>query len=352
MSQLLSMQAMPVLDELVTPTVTLPFDVPATNPGLARLEQHTAEWAASWRLLPTPAAGRRFHELNNAVLAANCYPFAGQTELELAGDWCAWLFLFDDQGDEGAWGRQPDLWSRLVAPFLRLVDSACESPPPGAAPLLAALHDLMRRTLPGMTGRWINRFQRHLTAFLDAYGYHAANFATDKVPDLQAFIVHRRDSGAMRIVLDLVEPTSHVELPADWLGSAELRALYDVAGDVVSWENDLGSWRKELARQDRHNLPQVLMASYGCTPQQALDHTRALIHAKTDVFLAGRRLVERLLERSPAHVSHTVTTCIDGYQAWMTGNHAFVPASGRYSTIVHTPHGTPPDYIAPLMGQR
>lgn len=337
-------------ERVVSPWLRSPFP-PRCHPDLGPAAEANLAWARGLGLLTSPSAVARFTALRPALLAAGAYAAVERSGLLLAADWCSWLFLFDDQGDESPIGRDPVAWQARVRPVEAVVRGDAATPD-GLPPLAAALHDLLSRTLPGMSGAWTGRFRRHLAAYVASYADEARHRAGLLEPrTAAAYITHRRDSGAMRVVFDLLEPTHRVELPDDWFHSREHQDVYLAASDVVCWENDIVSLRKELARADVHSLPLVIRAATGCSLQSAVDRSAGMLHARIDYYLAAERLAHDLLESSglPAATREAVRLCLTGYRTWMRSNHDFGTASGRYRHVVRTEPDATPDYIEPLL---
>jgi hypothetical protein len=110
------------LTKLVTPV----------NPLAAEADRHTVAWAQQHRLVTTPSGLRHMAATGPGSLAAHCYPPASQGDLFLLADWISWLFVLDDQNDEGSYSRNPEaLQSLLTKVFFAAVepnDRAAENP--------------------------------------------------------------------------------------------------------------------------------------------------------------------------------------------------------------------------------
>ncbi|MFJ5228106.1 nucleotide disphospho-sugar-binding domain-containing protein [Streptomyces sp. NPDC088400] len=227
------------------PRLHSPFP-PQCHPDLALAAESNLAWARVSGLLTSPAAVSRFTALQPALLAAGAYVAVDRDALMLAADWCSWLLLFDDQGDESPCGRDHHLWRTLVHPLDPVVRGEVRAPN-DLQPLACALHNLLSRTTPGMSDAWTARFRRHLAAHLASYADEARHRAHLLKPQTAAYITHRRNSGATRVVFDLLEPAHGVEIPEDWFHSREHQDVHPAAADIVCWENDIVSMRKELA---------------------------------------------------------------------------------------------------------
>jgi hypothetical protein len=187
--------------------------------------------------------------------------------------------------------------------------------------------------------------------YVTSYQNEATRRSLSQSPSVIDFINHRRDSGAMHIVFDVLEPTYHVEIPPEWFNSREFQDVYLAADDIVCWDNDVASARKELARNDFHSLPLVIHEAADGGLQVAMHRAADMIHARAQYYIAAERLLEHLLATSDldSTVADGIRCFAAGLRDWMRANHDFGAVTGRYHDIVHTLPGIAPHYIEPLL---
>ncbi|MFJ9419069.1 hypothetical protein ACIRPT_33670 [Streptomyces sp. NPDC101227] len=320
------------------------------SPHAAQAEAGVLAWARRFGLMTSEAAVRRFEGVHAGDLAARTYSTAGPAELQLVTDWLGWMFLFDDQGDEGERGRDPRKWATLMAPFHAvLADTHVMAQ---RTPSLAlALADLLNRSEEGMPQSWCARLRRHVRTYIDSYEDEAANRAQQTPPTLAQYIPHRRASGAMYIVYDLAESVVNAEVPLELYQSREYQDLLVAAIDAVCWQNDIASTRKEEARGDVHNLVIVLRAAIKCSLQEAVERAVDMTNVRMAGYVESRRLMDHLLAAggfSPG-CQEEVRCCLGSYEDWMRGHIEWWSYTARYTDIVHTEPGTAPEYIEPLL---
>jgi hypothetical protein len=116
-------------------------------------------------LAATPARRRRHDAIDIPLLAAMTHPLVSQHNLNLAHDWLAWLFEFDDQLDEGAAGLDALSTQRDGQ---RLLAILCGEPACGDWPLARALQDIWSRLMPMSQPAWHARFRLHVNKYLAA----------------------------------------------------------------------------------------------------------------------------------------------------------------------------------------
>lgn len=98
---------------------------------------------------------------------------------------------------------------------------------------------------------------------LDDYLLHAILFAEtsaeNDLPALDEFLVVRRAEGAAKPTLDLVELAARTDLPEQFRNSTAWRRLLDACADVLTWTNDIYSYKKERRAGNLFNLVDVLV---------------------------------------------------------------------------------------------
>ncbi|MFJ9417812.1 hypothetical protein ACIRPT_27165 [Streptomyces sp. NPDC101227] len=336
------------------PLSTLEADVPfpvRTHPDREQAQASTFEWAQRMGMLTSEAAVARFGRLRSGHLAAYVYTQVGLDELLLGADWKTWMFMIDDQGDEGPLGRDPDRWRAAMSPMARVLTGDIGDPEQ-LPPVASALADLLERTCRGRTPEWSARLYGHTRDFLESYEAEAARRAQHQVPEIGEYIAHRRDSGAMHVVFDVAEALVGHEVPMSLYRSREFQDLELAASDVACWHNDIRSLSKELARDDVHNLVMVIQAGVGCSQQEAVDRAQDMANARMAWYVQGRRQMNHILEASrlSAEARTHVGQVLEIYEDWMSGHHQWAQESGRFTDIVSTGPGVAPHYVEPLLG--
>lgn len=329
------------MDPIRLPPIYCPFPS-SINPGVQEAHAHALDWAKQYRLVRKEAALHRFEASRFTWLAARAYPTAAQAELEVINDWLTWLFMFDDQFDEGLIGGRPEHLEALLACYVALFAGA----EPGAvqSPAAAALVDLCRRTRSQMPGTWWARFAHHFSQYLGTYPWSVGNTARGAVPALAEYIERRRHSGGMYPAIDLIEFVLHRELPQELLEGSHFPLLSRLTNDVVCWSNDIFSLEKELARGDVNNLVLVVERAERIPLQEAVDQVGAMVSSAVEIF----EQVERALPTFPADLEEAVQHYLRMLRGWMRGNLDWSIETGRYSQVERTAPGCVVSYIEPI----
>ncbi|WP_369172886.1 terpene cyclase [Streptomyces sp. R28] len=301
------------------------------NPHAEQARRHLSHWVGTVGLIQRESARRRFEHADFGWFASVVYPTADEDRIALMADWFAWLFLVDDQLDDGDFGRDTEHAARVVAGMRAVLESADH----GAAAArrtdlptaVSSLADLWRRTAPGMPAPWRHRFVRHLEECLTAAAvWEAGNRVRGVVPEEDDYIANRRHTGAIYVCMDLVEVVERLEVPVGVYDSEEFQEALDAACNVVCWTNDIYSLEKERSLGEVHNLVYVVLHHRGLDGRRAMSHVCEVTSAETRRFLA---LEERLLRRHPEH-SGVLVPYVRGMRTWIRGNLDWSSRTKRY----------------------
>lgn len=320
------------------------------SPYADQARRHVADWVRCVGLVHRESAWRRFERADFGWFAAAVYPTADAECLELMADWFAWLFLVDDQFDDGRLGHSPDRASEVVNQMRAvLADHRLRGTAGLASPTaVSSLADLWQRTAPRTSPEWRRRFVGHLEACLrTAAVWEAGNRFRGTVPSEATYIVNRRHTGAIYVCMDLIEIVEDLSVPHSLYTAPEFTAVLDAACNVVCWTNDVYSLAKERSRGDVHNLVLLVQHHRGLDQPAALDHVRAAIHKETGRFLDAEA---RLLTAHPEQGGQLVP-CLGGMRSWMRGNLDWSRRTKRYHPAADGGAERPDEYLEARLTQ-
>jgi hypothetical protein len=326
----------------------IPF-VPQVNPHVEPARRHVDAWVAQFGLIRKEAARRRFARTDFAWFAGATYPTADESDLQLVSDCFAWLFLLDDQLDDGRAGRdlgQVDGMKMSLAAILMGPHRAAAQNPgvgPAPAPLVAALADLWERLDGRTTAAWRKRFFWHVVASATAARWEAENRINASVPDELAYIEARRHTGAIYVCMDLIEVVERLDISAQVHESPLFQDALNSACNVVCWTNDLYSVEKEEALGERHNLVSVVEHHRRLSREQACEHVVQAIASEVQRFIA---IEPQLLRAFQAHRDGLVKY-LNGMRSWMRGNCDWSKSTTRYRELNTPPEPMEGGYLEP-----
>ncbi|HTK09623.1 MAG TPA: hypothetical protein VL485_20805 [Ktedonobacteraceae bacterium] len=330
------------MEHLTIPDIYCPFPS-CLNPSVEAVHLHSMERVQRLRLIQQKHAFRRFSIARFAWAAARAYPDTDFTELAWVNDWLVWLFMFDDQFDDGALGAEPEAMECIMDELLNLLN-AHPSTVAHCSPLASALLDFWQRA-PGATPAWQARFQQHLADYFASYLWEAANRARGHIPSIEAYIANRQQSGGLPTCFDLIELSEHMVLSPDVAASQTFGTLNLIANNVVCWVNDLFSFRKERARGEVNNLVLVVQHARGSTLQEAAEMVNTMITREVQRFLA----IEKHLSIHQSEMYEALKKYLRVFRGWMRGNLDWSLETPRYAEVEETVPGQPVSYLEPLL---
>lgn len=254
-----------VTDYLADILCPFPFQL---NPRVETARKHLDEWVGVRNLVRRESARIRFDRADFGWFVAVVHPTADAERLALMADWFAWLFLVDDQLDDGDVGRRLEQVGEVFVGMREVL----ESPDFGAAiarrtdipTAVSALADLWQRTAREATPQWRRRFVQHLDSCLTtAATWEAGNRVRGIVPTEETYIVNRRHTGAIYVCMDFIEIVERIDMPDHIYKSPQFIGTLDAACNVVCWTNDVFSLEKERSRGEIHNLVYVVQHHQG-----------------------------------------------------------------------------------------
>ncbi|MFG2810657.1 terpene synthase family protein [Streptomyces massasporeus] len=297
---------------------------PELNSHVAAAVSHLHEWTERHGLIGTTTARERFDRADFGSFAAATYPTADQRGLCLIADWFAWLFLLDDQLDDGVLGKDPLRTGELMSQIFEVLTGDGAALPARAPSIVTSLADLWQRT--EASPRWRARFVDHVITGGLAARWEADNRARGTIPDVPSYVENRRHTGAIYVCMDLIEVVEGIDLPPDVYDSEPFARALRAACDVVCWTNDVYSLDKETALGEYHNLVTVVRHAHALTTDQAVDRVTALITDEVDAFT---RWEEEALRALPGHTG-LLEPYFAGMRSWMRGNFDWSARTRRY----------------------
>ncbi|MFF9088245.1 hypothetical protein ACF1BE_17820 [Streptomyces sp. NPDC014991] len=308
------------------------------SPFTDSVEQSTRAFVDRFGLVPDRAARDHHARSLLGTLMSRAYPDSGESELALVTDWISCMLVLDDQFDETRLGQDPDRLRRVCDEVLEWLPADGTVPERPPAPVDASLSrvfrpayaDLWRRTAPYTSATWRARFAGHVGAFFDTCVWEARNRRTGRVPTVAEYIGYR--GRALMPYLDLIEVTTHAEVPEEIHRLPEFTEMNQALSDADLWTNDLFSCEKEALLGDPHNLVLVHRHEHGCDLQTSVDAVGAMVQERFDRFTRLSRsfpataLAAGLSPAGQASLSHH----IEGLRSWLSGQLQWRYETGRF----------------------
>lgn len=308
------------MEQIDIPPLYCPF-ASRISPHADALDADNLAWLELLRLVPAGAA-KLVARARFGRLAARAYPDASLDMLGIAAAWATWLFLRDDQCDEGGISTNPRAMRALADHQIDVL--AGQRPHRDDDPLTAALADLRERMLARGGGRWMARFLANVQDYFDASIWESSNRATGRVPDLATYIRLRDLTGAVKTCFDIFELIEGA-LAIDARYDARLSRLMRLANRAICWSNDVFSIHKELAHGDVHNLAIVLQHELSLSVHDAV---AAAVRMHDDAIRSFEHHERRLAETGAPDETLRFVVALKG---WVRANLDWSIETGRYA---------------------
>ncbi|WP_410604764.1 terpene synthase family protein [Amycolatopsis sp. lyj-90] len=298
------------------PTLALPF------PSGRYAEEHHVRARARAVRERLDAAGLGRFVQDDAIMAdliCRTSPQADIGSIGYVADWLLWVFPLDDLCEE--------VFSETKFAEGIPTDTAFDmnSVPVSTLPqvVTTGVADFHREVTAHMSSEWSDLFSSHLNTYI----LHAIHFAglsdTENLPELNDFLILRREEGAAKPTIDLIEVATRADLPDEVHDSALWRQICDTCADVLTWSNDIFSYRKERRSGTRFNLIDVLVHHGRLTEQQALVRAVDMTNARAQDFTdrATELLCHSDFLSLAAETRAAARRCLEGMKHWMRGQY-------------------------------
>ena len=314
------------MNAIPVPRLYYPF-APAQHPDIEQFEQDCVErWAKKLGLHSRHRGFKKLQHSRFAGLLGRCHPEAAQEEMELIVDFAVWLFLWDDQFDSRINGQlaRPE-WIREQNSRARDILRGA-TPEVEAAPLLWILADIRERLAARMPAPWMERFSAHCEEYFEGTVWESETRHAGLHPDVQSYVLMRRMTSGVHMVVDLIELAEGIHLPEEVLAHKSLRQMIAITNDVVAWSNDIFSLASDMRDVGHLNLVLSLWVHVHPELEDAVSSAAKLHDAEVSRFL-------RLAQTLPSFGEHdeAVARFVKGLGLWMRANYDWSILTVRYT---------------------
>ncbi|MBW1602462.1 lyase [Streptomyces sp. JJ66] len=292
-----------------------PF-IPRVHPRAAEANQDAARWVRGHGLIDDDAF-TDFANIAFGYLAARVLPEAPYERVLTLARWMAWSFVLDDQHDHLIRTGELDAWTAVAA-----VVAGRQEPSPDDNPLIRAFVEVKSQVLAGLPASVHPRYRHHLAQMMDAMDREAAHRTAPQPPSIAAYVLTRRHSSMLPAMMDITEGALGVEVPPESHGLPAFQELRWSAIDIVSWTNDIVSYRKESSCGDVNNLVLLLVHQHGLSLPDAVGLVTQRIKDRVQDLLHARERLPRALQvlgLTASGLQEAALTCADNLQDWVIG---------------------------------
>ncbi|KAK7026974.1 isoprenoid synthase domain-containing protein [Favolaschia claudopus] len=262
---------------------------------------------------------RRLHGLNCGLLTAMCYPTASAPHLRVCNDFLTYLFFLDNLSD--------DMNDLAIAATADTVLSTLRSPDTYQASHIGKMtKDFYNRMVLTASAGTQQRFIETFGLFFQSIQKQAQDRASGAIPNLDSYISLRRDTSGCKPSFALIEYANNLNLPDIVMEHSVIVSLGEAANDLVTWSNDIFSYRVENAKGDTHNMITVVMNELGLELQPAVNFVGRKCKESIDRFVDHRRKIPAW---SPS-IDEQVQIYVEGLANWIVGSLHWSFATERY----------------------
>ncbi|KAH8645833.1 isoprenoid synthase domain-containing protein [Xylariales sp. PMI_506] len=248
---------------------------PVVNPLYEASKALSDEWVAK-ALKMDDTLARKWKKLDIAYMSAICAPRADLDTLKLMNDWNGWVFAFDDPFDEGQYTSDPMKAAEEVVRTLSLLDDVHPIVTAEESPTKYALQScwlrFKERASPTLQYRWKHQLTTYCLGVLQQVGRQGEA----SQPTVQEYMDYRAGSVGAYPCLGLMELAENIDIPHHVADHPSLQAIARVAVDLVTLQNDLCSYRKDLEQGETSNI-MFILKDQGLTNQEASDHVGEML---------------------------------------------------------------------------
>ncbi|KAF8622004.1 hypothetical protein AX15_007358 [Amanita polypyramis BW_CC] len=289
------------------------------NPHYKEVASASEQWLLEGGDL-SPEGRHTLEGLKGGELVAMCYPDTDAYRLRVCNDYINYLFNLDDWLEEIDLKENNSAENCCIAAMLDPIGFQTDKK---AGLLTKSFFSRFAETAgPGCRDRFIKNMQ----LFFKAVAHQVQLKMEGYIPDLESYIVHRRDNSCCFPCFQLIEYAGGFTLPDEVAEHPVIRSLEEATNDHITWYNDIFSFNVEQARNEPHNMVTVVMAGKGFTVQEAVDFVGGLCMACADRF-------ENDLSLLPSwgpEVDRDVAKYVDGLKNWFAGSFHWSFSTERY----------------------
>ncbi|CAE6390814.1 unnamed protein product [Rhizoctonia solani] len=306
----------PLLSCIILPNIgdyTRRFFSLRCNPFHQEGETASHAWFDSYGIMSGPQR-EKFFSCNFCLLVSLLYPDADLEHLRPAMDFMLWLFAFDDMADLGDF-RLEGL-KRAVDITMNVLQKPDDVQP--ELKIAATLHSFFDRMRRNGSPQAIKHFVEATEKYTRAITQEMADKHTGHVQTLEEYRKCRQDTSGVKLSLAALEYAHKIDMPDQVLHDPTISELSLAANEILTWANDIFSFRNEQARGHTHNLVYILMWHNQLGVQEAVNYANHLIEKRVDDYLQAKSSLDSFgpyldgeITRYIQGIEYCIQACID-----------------------------------------
>ncbi|MCO8309057.1 terpene synthase family protein [Pseudomonas mandelii] len=291
---------------ITLPNIYCPF-THIQHPKAEQFGQSTADWLQHWELYWDDKQRQRMIRPGWGLLASLAYPKGTDELIQIASDWMAWAFAYDDEWcDEGPVTKKPETIMIASARMSRALECP-EYPVDPNDRYSLSMQELRIRLEQHATPIQVNRVVEAQK------GYFMGEIvkAGCMYPELSECTFLRLTGGGGMLFPTLTHAVAGIDIHQDDFIDRRIVAMTEMAATFVLWENEFFSYAKESMRDSLdtrgNNMIDAIRRHFGCSTHDALTWLNSMHDRIMGLFV---RLREQLLQNASPEVERYIQALI------------------------------------------
>ncbi|KAH9218184.1 isoprenoid synthase domain-containing protein [Leptodontidium sp. 2 PMI_412] len=216
-----------------------------------------------------------------AYFAAVTVPDSNKQGLRIVADWLNWVFVFDDQLDDGPLGVLEDEARHYIDCTLAMLEESTVDRN-AVQPIQWVLRDIWNRvqldsrcTL-GAKQRWLEHMKEYLRALRSSIGFLPSANLEDTI---DGYFEYRFHSIGVLVLFTWVEYACALDLPNEVFEDKALKKLERIGVEIQMLANDSVSYHREKDQDCPHNIIH-LFRHHGLSEQAAYDRAQVMLRER------------------------------------------------------------------------
>ncbi|KAI1746420.1 isoprenoid synthase domain-containing protein [Xylaria scruposa] len=248
---------------------------PEVNPLYEKAKSMSDEWVAKVLQMDELKA-YEWKKMDIAYMGAICAPRADLETLKLINDWNGWVFAFDDPFDREQYTNDPFRATEEVVRTLMVLDDVHPVVTAEENPVRHILQScwlrFKERASPSLQYRWKQQLVIYCLGVLRQVDFQRTFYR----PTIHEYMDYRAGCVGAYPCLGLMELAEDIDLPQHVLDHPSLQSISRVSVDLVTLQNDLCSYKKDLKQGENINIMFILKDD-GLSDQEAVDRVGEML---------------------------------------------------------------------------
>ncbi|KAI9046800.1 hypothetical protein LZ554_008882 [Drepanopeziza brunnea f. sp. 'monogermtubi'] len=254
---------------------------PKVNPQFETVRDEALAWASE-KCGYNEDETKRMRQGDLGYFAAVSLPEADPFKLRTVIDWFNWLFVFDDQLDDGPLSLQKEEACRYIDGTLALLNGSPSEQYGAIQPIQQVIHDIWKRVREDPKCsldaklRWLEHTREYLTALGNSIDFEPRATLQETIAGYMEYRIH---TFATLALFSFVEYAYELQIPNAVFQNQKIVKLEQISIEIQIIVNDCVSYHREKDQNCPHNVIHLLR-HHGFSEQGAYDEAHKMLRAR------------------------------------------------------------------------